>query len=115
MNIMENVRLKPCPFCGGKAKLSLFFSNYHVTCTECLGGTWPEKGMSKEEAIAVWNSRKLIDTIKSRLKLELSLADKEKERCVRENQLQFDSAKCYANGIAVALEIVNNNIEQEDF
>ena len=37
---------------------------------------------------------------------ELNLSDAEKERCARENPLQFDSAKGYANGIANAIEIV---------
>lgn len=40
------------------------------------------------------------------LKEELKLSDDEKERCTRENPLQFDSAKGYSNGIANAIEIV---------
>ena len=48
------------------------------------------------------------DKVFERLQLELSLADKEKERCARENPLQFDEAKGYARGIAVALEIVKS-------
>ena len=40
------------------------------------------------------------------LQEELKLSDTEKERCARENPLQFDSAKGYANGIADAIEIV---------
>ena len=40
------------------------------------------------------------------LREELNLSDAEKERCARENPLQFDSAKGYANGIANAVEIV---------
>lgn len=43
-----------------------------------------------------------------KLRTELSLADGEKERCARENPLQFDTAKGYANGISVALEIVKS-------
>lgn len=43
-----------------------------------------------------------------KLKTELSLADKEKGRCARENPLQFDMAKGYAQGISVALEIVKS-------
>lgn len=39
---------------------------------------------------------------------ELKLADKEKERCIKENFLQFDSAKGYANGIANAIDYVKN-------
>ena len=40
------------------------------------------------------------------LQEELKLSDTEKERCARENPLQFDSVKGYANGIANAIEIV---------
>lgn len=40
------------------------------------------------------------------LREELNLSDAEKERCARENPLQFDSAKGYANGIANTIEIV---------
>ena len=46
------------------------------------------------------------DKVAEQLKNVLSLADKEKERCARENPLQFDSAKGYATGIFNALEIV---------
>lgn len=42
----------------------------------------------------------------SELQEELKLSDTEKERCARENPLQFDSAKGYANGIANSIEIV---------
>ena len=41
-----------------------------------------------------------------KLENELYLADKEKERCSRENPLQFDSAKGYANGVANIIEII---------
>ena len=47
-----------------------------------------------------------------RLEEELELADKEKERCVKENHLQFDSAKGYANGVAIAIEIVKQEAEK---
>ena len=34
---MKDKKLKPCPFCGGKAELhtSPFTGNYAVTCTIC--------------------------------------------------------------------------------
>ena len=47
-----------------------------------------------------------VDKVVERLEEELQLADKEKQRCIRENPLQFDSAKGYASGIATAIEIV---------
>ena len=49
--------LKPCPFCGGTAKVSLFLGNYCVTCTECMGAISPARKQTKEEAIKAWNRR----------------------------------------------------------
>lgn len=49
-----------------------------------------------------------VDSVCEELEEELKLADKEKERCIKENPLQFDSAKGYANGIANAIEIVKS-------
>lgn len=49
-----------------------------------------------------------VDKVVERLESELSLADKEKKRCVKENPLQFDESKGYARGIAVALEIIKS-------
>ena len=46
------------------------------------------------------------DKFVEQLEAELCLADKEKERCARENPLQFDSAKGYAMGLSNAIEIV---------
>lgn len=51
-----------------------------------------------------------ITTIINRLDQELKLADEEKERCARENQLQFDSAKGYATGIYKAIEIIKEEL-----
>ena len=48
-----------------------------------------------------------VDNVVDQLESELRLADKEKERCARENPLQFDSAKGYAMGLSNAIEIVN--------
>ena len=46
------------------------------------------------------------DKVVEQLESELRIADKEKERCARENPLQFDSAKGYAMGLSNAIEIV---------
>lgn len=53
----ENEELKPCPFCGGKAKINLFLGNYCVTCDSCPGAIFPCRGMKKKEAIKAWNRR----------------------------------------------------------
>ena len=57
--------------------------------------------MIKEQPTA-FDREKVIEELRE----ELNLSDAEKERCARENPLQFDSAKGYANGIANAIEIV---------
>ena len=54
-----------------------------------------------------------IDKVVEELEKELSLADKEKERCTGENNLQFDSAKGYASGISTAIEIVKAGVKNE--
>lgn len=55
---MEMEKLKPCPFCGGKARINLFLGNYCVTCDECAGAIFPCKGMKRKEAVKQWNRRK---------------------------------------------------------
>lgn len=49
-----------------------------------------------------------LDKVIEKLRTELTLADEEKKRCIKENSLQFDVAKGYAQGIAVAIEIVKS-------
>ena len=55
-----------------------------------------------------------IDKVVKELEKELSLADKEKERCTGKNHLQFDSAKGYASGISTAIEIVKQGGISDD-
>ena len=47
-----------------------------------------------------------VNKLIERLEKELRLADEEKVICARENPLQFDSAKGYANGVYTAISIV---------
>lgn len=51
-----------------------------------------------------------LDGVLNRLEEELSLADEEKGRCTRQNFLQFESAKGYANGIANAIDYVKAGV-----
>lgn len=55
-----------------------------------------------------------IDTVMESLNKELKLADDEKSRCIKENPMQFDEAKGYARGVAIAIEIVKGGMKNED-
>ena len=55
-----------------------------------------------------------MEKVIEKLQTELTLADEEKKRCIKENSLQFDVAKGYAQGIAVAIEIVKYGIGSKD-
>ena len=47
--------LKPCPFCGGEAKVNEFNDVFFVACVVCQSETiWFE---TPEEAIEAWNRR----------------------------------------------------------
>ena len=54
-----------------------------------------------------------VEKVVKLLEEELKLADDEKARCIKENPIQFDSAKGYAHGIAVAIEIVKRGGRDE--
>lgn len=54
-----------------------------------------------------------LDKVIEKLRTELTLANEEKKRSIKENSLQFDIAKGYAQGIAVAIEIVKYEAGEE--
>jgi Lar family restriction alleviation protein len=49
-------KLKPCPFCGGKAKTEPCWENdeWFVVCRDCNGSA---SGWKKSKAIEKWNTR----------------------------------------------------------
>ena len=53
---MSEIKLKPCPFCGGKAILAEIngTDDYYVVCEVCCTYT---DFYRKEKAIKAWNSR----------------------------------------------------------
>ena len=53
---MSEIKLKPCPFCGGKANMSLIFrAGFKVECTVC--GCKTTLFNRNGDAINVWNRR----------------------------------------------------------
>ncbi len=49
-------KLKPCPFCGGEARLQSFYKDHCVYCRKCNASTM-KYYPTKEEAIEAWNRR----------------------------------------------------------
>ena len=64
---MQDVKLKPCPFCGGEAELVCTTDNHHapyVRCKygvylkpKCTANMYPWRYKTAEEAIEAWNNR----------------------------------------------------------
>lgn len=100
---MQNDKLLPCPFCGGEAEWGTVLKTW-IECKNC--GFETPYSQDTEETERLWNTRKPMERILEQLESELKSADEEKERCLKENPLQFDSAKGYATGISNALDIV---------
>ena len=87
-------RLKPCPFCGGEAKLNSS-SPYFVKCSKCFA----KSGVASTSAFAVinWNTRKPMDRIVEQL-------EEMEEKALR---VQNYDVSFYATGqIHKAIEIV---------
>ena len=71
---MSEIKLLPCPFCGGEAKFitgSPFIWEHAVACGECgtatrmIGGVTPS--MARNRVAQVWNTRKPMQEIVERL------------------------------------------------
>ena len=63
-NIVEQTLLHPCPFCHGAAQLYMCDGGDNgkdypeIECTECGCTMTFEEGVTKEEAIKKWNTRR---------------------------------------------------------
>ena len=63
-NALEQTLLHPCPFCHGAAEMHTcdggdYGQDYlEIECTECGCTMTFEEGVTKEEAIKKWNTRK---------------------------------------------------------
>ena len=84
------------------------FSDYLNKCSVGEISSYTELNIGEIASViksipTAFNKEKVIVELRE----ELDLSDLEKERCARENPLQFDYAKGYANGIANAIGIVD--------
>jgi len=61
---VSEIKLLPCPFCGGEAKFGTF-NHFWIECTNCEMETPYME--NEEELVALWNTRKPIDDMVERL------------------------------------------------
>ena len=53
---MSKIELKPCPFCGGEAKMiKIGGATYFIQCNECHSTSGAFS--TSEEAVEAWNKR----------------------------------------------------------
>ena len=53
----KEIRLKPCPFCGGKAELVRGMWEVWVDCDACHASSGMESEINESTAVANWNRR----------------------------------------------------------
>ena len=97
-------KLKPCPFCGGKAIFTSDFSesyNY-VMCKDCYCRT--QVFATKTTPIKIWNTRKPMDKIVEELEEEnITAAD---AACIFDGDFVNGVVKGIKEGIETAIAIV---------
>jgi len=83
-----NDELKPCPFCGGKARLLRgMFDEYAVGCGNDNCEFCGENSQDTQKAISQWNTRPIEDAM--RAELDASKAEIERLRA------QLESARAW--------------------
>lgn len=87
---MSEIKLLPCPFCGGEAKLESNGQYAVVGCmnSNCQGYACCYKYDSKKEAIEHWNTRKPMERIIERIEN----ARQKYQRLVKEQGEKEDEA-----------------------
>jgi len=106
------IKLLPCPFCGGEARAKKKYFNsesvvtiaYRVVCRKCGAGS---EYTDKEYAITAWNTRKPMERIVERLEERQDNWDSnynESKRCGDIRRMDYSNG--YADGVVIAIEIV---------
>ena len=54
---MNYYDIKPCPFCGGKASIKVFYWRETVACERCGALMFPYSGMPMDVLVDAWNHR----------------------------------------------------------
>lgn len=112
---MSEIKLLPCPFCGGEAKIrsrkSIYNSERTLWSIWCVGcgvgrGDIFAEFYDKENAIDWWNTRKPMQEIKNKLEEQLIEVEKVINGCAFKGLPYYDSAKDFSNGINISMAIV---------
>ena len=105
---MQNDKLLPCPFCGGKAKVSKNGAGcYQVYCDNCETRQYAYAHKTKESAIKHWNTRKPMERIVEQLeeRIEQTFCDS-----LSRNGISRD-ASIRNNAYHNAIEIVKGGVD----
>lgn len=108
----QKIELKPCPFCGGRAKISSYLSG-SVVCMDCGASSKriPEspKYCAIDTAVEAWNRRYIIDAMPT-IETELVKHGKWEETSnVRKiGKCNIPISKCSRCGFSFC-DILNNN------
>ncbi len=106
---MSEIKLKPCPFCGGEA---IIYENdeddeYMIGCKNCCAAEPMTEWASKENAIAQWNTRKPVERVLGRLEEEKEKYDTLSENALSEFCLEmFHLYSDTAHGLEIAIKII---------
>ena len=124
---MSEIKLLPCPFCGGEAEVKFKFVTYNHDChrtdfyvrckkCDCQTGAWVD---SEEVAGRIWNTRKPMQEILERLEDLKQHNLNEAQKCSEFENFQVymndnrgfyrDNAKCYEVAIGVVKEVGGMN------
>ena len=91
---MSEVKLLPCPFCGGEVEVkscssNFFDSVFEIVCREC--GCRQAPSIHKEAVINAWNRRKPMEDIVAELEYQ-------KEKC--EEDMEYWNEKSWKDSAA---------------
>lgn len=64
---MSEIKLKPCPFCGGEAEIQDGSGLHYVYCTKCGASTIGRIKGGTEKSVQNWNTRKPMERIVEKL------------------------------------------------
>lgn len=108
---MSEIKLLPCPFCGGEAnvyeqKHREYQSTYFVSCKGCHCKSMER--IEKDIVIEKWNTRKPIDNIMEQLEEEKEYSHSDFSRYINEYELSLDD-ECddfFYKGLGRAIDII---------